>query len=73
MYIKGYEHSSFGFEPNYKCVLVLGIVVLCEMVIMLLQKCYGVKIIIPAFLRKHSYNYYYNNYNDKNDVIKTNE
>ena len=72
-YIKGYEHNAFCFEANYKWVLVLESVILVEMVVMLIQKCYGVKIIIPSFLGKHSYNYYYNDYSDKNDVIKTNE
>lgn len=52
---------------------MLASVVLFKMVVMLLLKCYRVKIIISSFLRKYSYNYYYNDYNNKKDVIKTNE
>ena len=73
LYIKCYGNNAFGLEPDYKCGLSLVSVVLFEMVVMLLQKFYGVKIIVPSFLREHSYNYYFNDCNEKSGVIKNNK
>ena len=58
IYLKAYAGNVFELRPSYGNVIIICGIVLIEMCILMLQKLYGGKIIIPRCCKALQYNYY---------------
>lgn len=58
IYLKAYEYNIFEYKPAYAKVAFLCSIVILEMMILLLQKTFGAKVIVPKCLKTVPYNYY---------------
>ena len=57
-YLKGYKRNIFGYRPNYAKVIIVSLVIGIEAFILIIQKFFGAKFIIPKKFRKQGYDYY---------------
>ena len=57
-YLKGYKSNIFGYRPNYLKVFIISLIISIEAFILIIQKFFGAKFIIPKKFRKQSYDYY---------------
>ena len=58
IYLKAYEGNVFSLRPSYAKVLAVVGMVFVEMCIVILQKLYGGKVIIPRCCKTIPFNYY---------------
>ena len=58
IYIKSYEENIFDLKPSYIKTWTIVIIVFIEMVILLLQKTFGARTILPKKYRKVGFDYY---------------
>ena len=58
IYLKGYKSNIFGYRPNYLKVVIVSFVISVEALILMIQKFFGAKFIIPKKFRKQGYDYY---------------
>ena len=71
IYIKSYEGNIFELKPSYIKVWTIVFIVFIEMVILLLQKTFGARIILPKKFRKSvNYDYYKDNVNANLHISK---
>lgn len=68
IYIKGFDNNFFNLRPSYFKVSLLILIILIEMVILILQKSLGPRIIIPKKFRKQNQAFDY--YKDKVNIEK---
>ena len=57
-YLKAYKGNIFGYRPNYLKVFIVSFVIAIEALILIIQKFFGAKYIIPKKFRKQGYDYY---------------
>ena len=58
IYLKAYKSNIFGYRPNYLKVFIVCFVIGIEAFILIIQKFFGAKYIIPKKFKKKGYNYY---------------
>ena len=58
IYLKAYKSNIFGYRPNYLKVIIVCFVIGIEAFILIIQKFFGAKYIIPKKFKKQGYNYY---------------
>ena len=58
IYLKAYKNNIFGYRPNYLKVVIVSFVISVEALILIIQKFFGAKFIIPKKFRKQGYDYY---------------
>ncbi len=58
IYLKAYPYNAFELKPSYLKTFTICLIVLIETFIVLLQKTFGPKVIIPKKWKKLPYNYY---------------
>ena len=58
IYLKAYKSNIFGYRPNYLKVFIVSLVISAEALILIIQKFFGAKYIIPKRFRKQGYDYY---------------
>ena len=70
MYLKAYDGNIFELRPSYlKVAIIIGIVVL-EVLILLVQKNFGGKAIVPSCWKTVPYNYYRDSVNIEEHISK---
>ena len=73
IYLKAYSENIFEFRPCYDKTAIVVMTVTIEISILFLQKNYGSKVIVPSFIQKPIYNYYYDDYITRDQMMKTQE
>lgn len=73
IYLKAYPNNIFEFKPSYDKTAIIVSTVLIQISILLLQKNYGSKVIVPSIIKRYHYNYYYDDYVTRDEMIKTQE
>ena len=58
IYLKAYKNNIFGYRPNYLKTFIIIFLIAFEAFILMVQKFFGAKYIIPKKFRKQGYNYY---------------
>ena len=58
IYLKAYKSNIFGYRPNYLKAFIVCFVIGIEAFILIIQKFFGAKYIIPKKFKKQGYNYY---------------
>ena len=58
IYLKAYKNNVFGYRPNYLKTIIIIFIIGAETFILIIQKFFGAKYIIPRKFRKQGYNYY---------------
>ena len=58
IYLKAYKNNIFGYRPNYLKTTIIVFIIAVEAFILIIQKFFGAKYIIPKKFRKQGYNYY---------------
>ncbi len=71
IYLKAYPYNAFELKPSYLKTFTICLIVLIETFIVLLQKTFGPKVIIPKKWKTLPYNYYRDNV-DVNSHISQN-
>ena len=66
IYLKAYPYNIFGLQSSYLKSFLVSSTVIVEIIILLLQKEYGPRFLVPEKIRCAYYNYYF-------DDIKINE
>ena len=70
IYLKAYDDNIFELRPSYlKVGIIIGIVVV-ELLVLLIQKRFGGKAIIPTCWKTVPYNYYRDNVNIEEHISK---
>ena len=70
IYLKAYDGNIFELRPSYlKVAIIIGIVVF-EVLIILIQKNFGGKAIVPSCWKTVPYNYYRDNVNIEEHISK---
>ena len=70
MYLKAYDGNIFELRPSYlKVAIIIGIVVL-EVLVLLVQKNFGGKAIVPSCWKTVPYNYYRDSVNIEEHISK---
>ena len=73
IYLKAYDDNIFELRPSYlKVGIIIGIVVL-ELLVLLIQKSFGGKAIVPTCCKTVPYNYYRDNVNIEEHISKNPE
>ena len=70
IYIKGSDENIFDLKPSYFKVWLLIIIIFIEVIILLLQKSFGARTILPKKYRKRGFDYYRNKVNIELHVSK---
>ncbi len=70
VYIKGLNGNFYDLKPSYLKVLLLIIVTFIEVVVLLLQKSLGSRIILPKKYRRNGFDYYRDKVNIELHVSK---
>ena len=70
IYIKGYKGNIFDLKPSYLKVSLLIIITFIEVIILLLQKSFGARTILPKRYRRRGFDYYKDKVNIENHISK---
>ena len=58
IYLKAYKNNIFGYRPNYLKTYIIIFLIGFEAFILMVQKFFGAKCVVPKKFRKQGYNYY---------------
>ena len=70
IYIKGIDGNIFDLKPSYIKVSILIIITFVEVIILLLQKSFGARTLLPKKYRKNGFDYYRDKVNIELHVSK---
>ena len=70
IYLKAYEGNIFSLRPSYGKVFAIIVIVFIEVCILILQKSYGGKVIIPRCCKTIPFNYYRDEVNCEEHISK---
>ena len=70
VYLKAYEGNLFELKPSYLKVSLLLSIVFIQVLILLIQKSFGGKAIVPRCWKKLGYNYYRESINVEEHISK---
>ena len=65
LYLKAYSANAFELRPSYTKVFGVVCIVLVEMGLLMIQRCYGGKVIIPRYCKSLQFNYYTDDISDE--------
>ena len=65
LYLKAYNANAFELRPSYTKVFGVVCIVLVEMGLLMIQRCYGGKVIIPRYCKALQFNYYTDDISDE--------
>ena len=65
VYLKAYNANAFELRPSYAKVFGVVCIVLVEMGLLMIQRCYGGKVIIPRYCKALPFNYYTDDISDE--------
>ena len=57
-YLKAYKNNIFGYRPNYLKTFIVISIIIIEAFVLMVQKFFGAKFIIPKKFRVQGHNYY---------------
>ena len=70
IYLKAFDGNIFDLKPSYFKVYLIVIIIIAEIIVLLLQKSFGARTILPKKYRKRGFDYYKDKVNIEMHVSK---
>jgi len=70
IYLKAFEGNIFDLKPSYLKVCLIVMIIIVEIIVLLLQKSFGARTILPKKYRKRGFDYYKDKVNIEMHVSK---